>query len=512
MTALRFIACFTLAFVASCAIGPNYKRPVVEVPEVYRGSLDSREAQSLADLPWWEVFNDPVLVELIETALNNNLDLEMAVARTDQAYRLSIATNSAFYPQVNYQGSAAKARSQDFSTQGRSIDYTSYMGAFNVAWEIDVWGRIRRASESAKAQLLASEEFQRGVLLSVVSEVATLYFLLLELDRSRAISVEAVEAFQETLELFTRKYEGGVASRLEVTRAAAAEAQAAAWLPEIDIEIAKVENMLSVLLGRPPGTIPRGTALRSQELPTTPAGLPSELLERRPDIRQAEEQLVSANAEIGVAMGNFLPRIGLVSMWGGSSQDLSGVISGSASIWNVAGELSGPLFQGGFLYAQYKSKQAFWEESKANYELTALNAFSEVSTAITDRRLRKDLRVAREREVKQLNDSVNLSLTRYKQGLANYFEVLQAQQELFPAEFDLSEARLEERLAVINLYRSLGGGWQLGLNWLPEAEEPEEEPASKPDAKAAGPDAKPADPEPKAQEARPAAASDAPSS
>ena len=144
MTALRFIACFTLAFVASCAIGPNYKRPVVEVPEVYRGSLDSREAQSLADLPWWEVFNDPVLVELIETALNNNLDLEMAVARTDQAYRLSIATNSAFYPQVNYQGSAAKARSQDFSTQGRSIDYTSYMGAFNVAWEIDVWGRIRR--------------------------------------------------------------------------------------------------------------------------------------------------------------------------------------------------------------------------------------------------------------------------------------------------------------------------------------------------------------------------------
>ncbi|MEE3327621.1 MAG: efflux transporter outer membrane subunit [Myxococcota bacterium] len=503
MKFLRFVACVTLAFHVSCAIGPNYKRPVVEVPEVYRGSLDSREAKSLADLAWWEIFQDPVLVDLIETALNNNLDLQMAVARTEQAYRLSIATNSAFYPQVGYQGSAGKARSQDFRSAGEGIDYTTYMGAFNVAWEIDIWGRIRRASESAKAQLLASEEFQRGVLLSVVSEVAALYFILLELDRAKAISVQAVEAFQETLVLFTRKYEGGVASRLEVTRAAAAEAQAAAWLPEIEIDIAKVENMLSVLLGQPPGAIPRGTALINQALPTLPAGLPSALLERRPDIREAEEQVISANAEVGVAMGNFLPRIGLVSMWGGSSQDLSGMISGTTSIWNVAAELSGPLFQGGLLYAQYKSQQAFWEESKARYELTALNAFAEVSTAITDRRLRKNQRAAREREVQQLSESVNLSLIRYRQGLANYFEVLQAQQELFPAEFDLSEARLEERLAVIRLYRALGGGWQLGLNWIPEAAEPVEEPASSsdggtadenPPAQDSKPDPAPADP------------------
>lgn len=478
MKPIRLVACLTLAFHVSCAIGPNYKKPVVEVPEVYRGSLDSREAKSLADLAWWEIFEDPVLVELIETALNNNLNLEMAVARTEQAYRLSVATNSAFYPQVGYQGSAGKARSQNYNSPGSGVKYTSYMGAFNVAWEVDIWGRIRRSSESAKAQLLAAEEFQRGVLLSVVSNVATLYFALLELDRAHAIGVQAIEAFDETLTLFTRKYEGGIASRLEVTRAAAAEAQASAWLPEIEIEIAKVENTLSVLLGRPPGAIPRGVALMHQELPTLPAGLPSALLERRPDIRQAEEQVVSANAEVGVAMGNFLPRIGLVSMWGGSSQDLSILASGgSTSIWSIAGELSGPLFQGGFLYAQYKNQQALWEEAKANYELTALNAFSEVSTAITERRLRKDQRAAREREVKQLTESVNLSLIRYNQGLANYFEVLQAQQELFPAEFDLSEARLEERLAVIRLYLALGGGWQLGLNWLPEAEEPKEDPA-----------------------------------
>ena len=325
-----------------------------------------------------------------------------------------------------------------------------------------------------------------NVMISVVSNVATLYFGLLELDRAHAIGIQAIEAFDETLTLFTRKYEGGIASRLEVTRAAAAEAQASAWLPEIEIEIAKVENTLSVLLGRPPGAIPRGTALMHQELPTLPAGLPSALLERRPDIRQAEEQVISANAEVGVAMGNFLPRIGLVSMWGGSSQDLSVLASGgTTSIWNIAGELSGPLFQGGFLYAQYKNQQAVWEEAKANYELTALNAFSEVSSAITDRRLRKDQRIAREREVKQLSDSVNLSLIRYNQGLANYFEVLQAQQELFPAEFDLSEARLEERLAVIRLYLALGGGWQLGLNWLPEAAEPKEDATPPSDPKSA---------------------------
>ena len=468
---LRFLACAFLLFHVSCAIGPNYKRPIVEVPEVYRGSLDSREAKSLADLAWWEIFGDPVLVDLIETALNNNLDLEMAVARTEQAYRLSIATKSAFYPQVGYDGSAGKSRRQDFSGRGESFEFTSYMGAFNVAWEFDIWGRIRRASESAKAQLLASEDFQRGILLSVVSEVATLYFVLLELDQSHAIGVQAVEAFDETLGLFTRKYEGGVASKLEVTRAAAAEAQASAWLPEIEIEIAAVENMLSVLLGRPPGKIPRGIRLINQQLPTLPAGLPSALLERRPDIRQAEQQVVSANAQVGVAMGNFLPRIGLVTMWGGASENLGDLaVGGSTSLWNVAGELSGPLFQGGLLYAEYKAQQAIWEESKAGYELTALNAFAEVASSIVDRRLRKDQRVAREREVKQLSESVSLSLIRYEQGLANYFEVLQAQQELFPAEFDLSESRLEERLAVIRLYRSLGGGWQLGLDWLPEAE------------------------------------------
>ncbi|MFP6638910.1 MAG: efflux transporter outer membrane subunit [Myxococcota bacterium] len=460
-----------LLLLVSCAIGPDYKRPVVEIPEVYRGSLQAEEAASLADLSWWEIFEDPVLVELIETGLQNNLELEIAVDRTEQAYRQVVATRSSFYPQATYQGDAQRGRTSGVDLgegTSRSYDFTRYYGAFNVAWEIDIWGRIRRASQAARAELLASEDFQRGVLLSLVSDVASLYLLLLELDASHRIATDAVEAFQHTLLLFTRKFEGGVGNKLEVSRAAAAEAQAAAWIPEIESQIAFVENQLSVILGRPPGKIPRGAALLAQHLPEIPPGLPSELLERRPDVRQAEQGVISANAQIGVAMGNFLPRIGLVAMWGGASENLGDLANGSTSLWNLAGELSGPIFKGGLLYSQYKAQVALWEASRANYELAALTAFGEVSSVLVERRMLREERIARQRQVDQLTQSVTLSLLRYEQGFASYFEVLQAQQELFPAEFDLSEIRLEELLAVIKLYRALGGGWQLGLNWMPE--------------------------------------------
>ena len=486
MRALSFIFCAVLIFQAGCAIGPNYKRPKSEVPETYRNVLPAEEAETLADLPWWKVFKDPTLVGLIETALANNLNLAIAVARTEQAYRQSTATNSAFYPQASYQGSGGRSRSPVLRDPGSTLTYTSYSGALNVAWEIDVWGRLRRASESARAQLLASEDFQRGVLLSIVADVATLYFALLELDAAHEIAQEAVEAFTETLDLFTRKFEGGVASKLEVTRAAAAKAQATALIPAISIEIASTENRLSTLLGQPPGAIKRGMSLVDQKLPNLPPGLPSALLERRPDILQAEQNVVSSNAQVGVSMGNFLPRIGLVSVWGGTSESLAGATSGSTSLWNVAAELSGPIFKGGLLYSEYKAQQAIWQETKANYELTALNAFAEVSSLLVERTLRMEQRTAREDEVHQLSESVRLSLLRYDQGLANYFEVLQAQQDLFPAKFDLSETRFQERLVVIDLYRALGGGWQLDLDWLPEAPPVDAPPSTWPGAGTTG--------------------------
>ncbi|HIF98256.1 MAG TPA: efflux transporter outer membrane subunit [Myxococcales bacterium] len=462
------ILCAALLLQTGCAIGPNYKRPTVEVPDNYRNVVKVEEAETLADLPWWKIFEDPTLLALITEALKNNLNLEIAVARAEQAYRQSTATNSAFYPQATYQGSAGKSLSPIVRQPGNALEYSSYGGALNVAWEIDVWGRLRRASESARAELLASKDFQRGVLLSIVADVASLYFALLELDASHAIAEEAVQAFSGTLDLFTQRFEGGVASRLEVTRAAAAKAQAEAAIPSLAIEIVAVENRISVLLGRPPGNIQRDATLIDQKLPHLPPGLPSTLLERRPDILQAEQAVVSSNAQIGVRMGNFLPRIGLVTVWGGASETLAGAASGSTSLWNIAAELSAPLFKGGLLYSEYKAQQAIWEESKANYELTALNAFAEVSNTLEERRLRQDQHVARQEAVNQLSTSVHLSLLRYQQGLASYFEVLQAQQDLFPAKFNLSETRLQERLAAVNLYRALGGGWQLDLNWLPE--------------------------------------------
>ena len=261
-----------------CAIGPNYKPTEIEVPEQYRSTLATEKAEELADLPWWKIFEDPVLVGLIEEALHNNLNLQVAVARNEQAYRQMRAVQSDFYPQIGHEGSVCKRRSPVFKEPGSSLTYTNYGGAFQAAWEIDVWGRIRRANESARAQLLASEDFQRGVLLTLVADVASLYFTLLQLDASHTIAKDAVAAFQDTLLLFTRKYEGGVASKLQVTRAAAAVAQAQALVPGIEIDLAAAENQLSVLLGRTPGNIPRGQILTDQLRPVLPPGLPSALL------------------------------------------------------------------------------------------------------------------------------------------------------------------------------------------------------------------------------------------
>ena len=487
MKAARLVVAGFLVFAIGCAIGPNYKRPEIEVPENFRGAppvepvesestVDEEEAKQFADLPWWEIFDDPVLVSLIEVALQNNLNLEMAVSRTEQAYRQSRATMSGFFPQATYGGTAGATQGIYPEANNNDVQYSGYAGTLNVAWEIDVWGRIRRANQSAKAQLLGAQDYQRGVLLSIVADVASMYFLLLELDASLEISEEAVAAFAKTKRLFKRKFEGGAASRLQLTRAAAAEAQAASWVPEVQIRIAAVENRLSTLLGRPPEGIPRGKRLIEQVLPDVPVGLPSALLERRPDIQQAEQRVVSANAEVGVSMGNFLPRIGLVAMYGGASYDISTLgTSGSSSLWNIAGEMSGPIFKAGMLYSEYKARKAMWEEAKAAYELAALTAFSEVSSKLVRRELLVEQRTARYLRVKELRDSVRLSLARYEQGLASYFEVLEAQQDLFPAEFDLAETRLSELMVVVNLYRALGGGWELGLDWLPKKEEGETE-------------------------------------
>lgn len=458
-------ACLSLLLLAACAVGPRYERPDVDVPERYRSPVAPEAAASFADLPWWDVFEDPALQHLVERSLENNLDLQIALHRSEQARQQVTATRSALLPQLGYGGSAQRSRYPTTLLTDSRTRFDRFFAGLNAAWEIDLWGRIRRATQAARADMLASEANQRGVIVSLVSQVAMLYFQLVELDAELRIALEARDAFADTLELFSRRYELGVSSKLAVARAAAAHADAEAWIPAIQLDLESVENQLSVLQGKLPGPIPRGVRLREQHLPIVPPGLPSQLLERRPDVQQAEQNVIAANAEIGVAIGNFLPRIGLSAFWGGASQDLSNLTKGSANIWNLAGEIAGPLFQGGFLFSQYKAQQAAWEEARVRYEQTALVAFAEVSDALTARQRLAEQRRAQQDRSEQLQLAVDLSLARYKQGLADYFEVLEAQQDLYPALMNLAQTRYEELASVIELYRALGGGWELGVNW-----------------------------------------------
>jgi multidrug efflux system outer membrane protein len=454
-------AALLLTFGSACAVGPNYVRPPVESPEDYRGQVTPVEAASLADLPWWEVFEDEVLQGLVLEALDANYDLQSAVQRVAQAQAQVGVAQSPFYPQIQYGGSAGRQRDPRFQSQP-SNEFSLFYGAFALAWEIDVWGRIRRSNEAAQQALLATEEFRRGVLLTLVTGVAGAYLTLLELDRELEIARETTAAFQQTLDLFTRRYQGGIGNQLQVSRAEAALAEAQAAIPDLELQIVVQENALSVLLGRNPGPIPRGTPFTERaEPPATPPGLPSALLERRPDVLEAEHAIASANAQVGVAIANFFPQIGLTALYGGQSTQLSDIVKGNFSIWNIAGNAAGPIFQGFSLLQQYRAQKSGWEETKASYEQTVITAFAEVSNTLTSQTKLAQVRTSLELTVSSYKESVRLARVRYDSGLANYYEVLEAQQLLFPAEINLAQVQLDQFLTVVTLYRTLGGGWQL---------------------------------------------------
>jgi len=447
--------CALAVLLAGCSVGPNYRRPVVAAPETHRGQLEPAEAASFADQPWWEVFGDPVLQQLIDEALRSNLDLQAAAARVEQARNFVTVARSDVFPQIGYQGDASRQR-----VGGDT--FNSFVGVFNLAWELDVWGRIRRLTEAARADYLGTEDARRGVMLSLVSAVAQAYFELLDLDAELDIARRTTVAFDDTLHLFTRRFEGGVASRLEVVRAEAARADSAAAIPELERLIVLKENQIAVLLGRAPEAIPRGAALDRQTMPpATPPGLPSALLERRPDVRQAEQAVVAANATVGVTVANFFPRIGLTSFYGEQSDEIENLVKGGGSIWAIAGQAAGPIFQGGRLLGGYRAARAAWDEAVALYERTALDAFREVSDTLTTQQKLTAVRDERERQVASLTTAVRLAQTRYDSGLAYYFEVIDAQQELFPAELLLARTRRDQLIATVVLYRALGGGWEL---------------------------------------------------
>jgi multidrug efflux system outer membrane protein len=445
---------------SGCPVGPNYRRPDVAPPETYRGQVGPSEAASLADLPWWQVFGDPTLQNLIEEALRNNYDLASAVQAVEQARSVVGVARAPLFPQVSYQGGAQRGKNFVFTGENRT--FNTFLGTFNVAWELDIWGRIRRSTEAAEGALLATEQFRRGVMLSLVSDVAQAYFDLLELDLELAIARDTVTSFSDTVELFRFRYEGGVGNKLEVDRAIGALEETVASIPDLERQIVAVENQLQVLLGGPPGAIARGAPLVEQKAPpTVPPGLPSQLLERRPDVIQAEDELITSNANVGVAVANFFPQIGLTSLYGGQSTELKELVKTKGNIWNVAGSIAGPIFTGGQNLETYRAQVAAFEQSKAEYLQAVLLALQEVSNILTSQQKLREIRAARERQVKALQESVRLSLLRYDQGLANYYEVLEAQQQLFPAQNRLAQTMRDQLNVVVQLYRALGGGWSL---------------------------------------------------
>ena len=447
-----------------CAIGPNFKRPDAKAPPAYRAQADAGSA-SFADLAWWDVYKDPRLGALIHAAIADGYDARIAASRVAVARAVAAEVHGQRFPGLGYSASADRGRNALLGnpyTQGGGATGDGFDGYLAAAWELDLWGRVRRLDEAARAQYLATDEGRRAVLLSLVSDVVTAYYQLLELDDELAIAHQATDSFGESLKLFDRQLQGGVASRLDTATAEAAMATSAARIPDLERQIAIKENQISVLVGSAPGPVLRGVRLSDlPEPPEVPAGMPSALLERRPDVREAEFAAVAANANIGATLGSFLPKIGLSAILGGVSSQLDDVTSRRAALWSVGAGATGPLFQGGSLHGQYDQAKAGWELAKLQYQQTALNAFGDVANALVARQRLGEERVQQERAVSAYQDAVKLSTQRYTAGRAAYFEVIQAQLELFPAEVALAQTRRDQFTAVVQLYKALGGGWNL---------------------------------------------------
>ena len=449
---------------AGCAVGPNYERPVLPSPEKFRFVEGPAQAQSLADMPWWQWFDDPTLQAMVREALTNNLDVQLAVARVEEARARAGVSKSYLYPQVD--GGFNYGVRQASNTQGQdgtSTDDTTHQSVgygFQLSWEIDLFGKLRRQHESSLALLLASEQARRGVLVTLVGDVASNYFLLRELDLQLDIAHQTLQLNDDTVKYFRDRLEGGVSNRLELDRIQALRASTAAAIPSIEQQIAIVENGLSLLLGRPPAPITRDRMGDADAPPAVPAGLPTSLIERRPDIGYAEQILVAANADIGAAKALFYPNISLTAFGGGVAGDLSKFLGGTGALFSLGAGLLQPIYNGGRNKAQLAVANARFEGALSEYLKAALNGYREVADALVTIQKLAEVRIQRDAGVIVLRDASELARSRYDSGLANYLEILTADQDLFQQELLLAEARGAELRARAGFYRALGGGWQ----------------------------------------------------
>lgn len=460
------LVCVVGLFAAGCTVGPDYRRPDVTMPSAYRGAGTAAPmpapALSFGDLVWWQLFQDPGLQELIRTALAANYDLQVAVSRILQAQAQVTIARSQQFPTVNAQADAPYTgyvgNSRPPSTPAQAF---SPEGGLTLGWELDLWGKFRRATESARAQLLASEEVRNAVVTSLVAQVAQAYFTLRTLDLDLEISKRTVVSRQQSVELVRARLEGGVAGILDLQQAETLLYTATKSIPDIERQIEQTENLISILLGKDPGPIPRGRSLDQQLVPpTVPPGLPVELVARRPDIRQAEQQLIAANAQIGVAKSQLFPQVTVSGFAGAGGAVISGQTFGPLGIFNVLPVINLPIFNMGRLQAGVDLADAQTQEAVLRYQQTIQQALREVSDGLVEVRKRQEFREQQELLTKTLAEASQVSRMRYEGGVSSYLEVLDTERQFFQAELDLTVAQRDELAAIVQLYKALGGGWQ----------------------------------------------------
>ena len=453
-----------ITLMSGCTVGPNYKRPAVNVPGVYRGLMPEEaakaEVRSLADEKWWDVFQDEQLKQLIGTALQQNYDVRIAATRVLQARAALGVTRADQFPTIAGEASAVNERIPQQKNLP-PVETSATSASLALSWQLDFWGRYRRATEAARANLLASEWARREIITELVANVSAAYLRLRALDLQLEISRRTLSTRQDSLRLTQLLANGGATSLLDVRQAEQLVYTAGSQIPSLERQIEQQENLISILLGNNPGPIPRGRSLTEQPRPATvPPGLPSALLERRPDIRQSEEQLVAANAEIGVARSAYFPQIALTASSGFQSSALTSLFTGPAGFWNFGSSVAQPIFTAGRLRSNVRLSEAQQQQALLFYQQTIQGAFRDVSDALIAYRKTREFREQQELLVKAAQDASRLSQMRYNGGVASYLEVLTNDTNRFSAELGLVQAQLDELLALVQLYRSLGGGWE----------------------------------------------------
>ncbi|MDD5218087.1 MAG: efflux transporter outer membrane subunit [Candidatus Omnitrophica bacterium] len=451
---------------SGCAVGPRYREPALELPQSYRSYATQQEGEAMINLPWWQVFKDETLQELIREALLNNYDLRTAAARVDEAHAVIGVTRAQILPQTDLTSNVSRDRNSPDLYPALERLTSTYVGGFNTAWEMDIWGKIRQSIRASKAEYLATEDARRGVMVSLVADVAQTYFSLLELDLELDIAKKTLQTRSDNLDLFNKRLKGGVASELETSRAEADYEQTASNIPELERQIATQENRLSQLLGRNPGPVERKAALSQESFtPVLPgSGLPSDLLKRRPDIQEAEQFLRAANAQVGVAVGDFLPSINLTNFVGGAGERISHVFDSEGYTWSIGGNMDLPLFKGGKNVYGYQAARARWQQSVSTYQQTVVTAFQEVADALAGIDKVRGIREAQEKQVAALAKASKLSRIRYEDGLSSYLEVINADQQYYDAQNILARTLGSQVNYYVQLYRALGGGWQVEEN------------------------------------------------